>query len=76
MWELKTDDLETALSDHFGQILQLDRVSLSENKLKQNKSTHIHIRVTNEENIKYLHSGENWEYVFKLTTVYTAYTEF
>ena len=76
LWEFKIDDLETALSDHFGQILQLHRVSLSEKKLKQNKSIHKHIRATKEENIKYLHSREYWESVFKLTTIDTAYTEF
>jgi len=37
---------------------------------------HKHIRATKEENIKYLHSREYWESVFKLTTIDTAYTEF
>jgi hypothetical protein len=76
LWEFKTDDHETALSDNFGQILRLDRISLSEKKLKQNKSIHKHIEETNEENSKYLLSEEYWECVFKLSTIDTAYTEF
>lgn len=77
MWGLKTDVLETALSDHFGHILQLDQVSLSENKPKQNKAICECIRVTNEENIKYLNyllSCYDWKSVCQQTTIDTAYT--
>jgi hypothetical protein len=40
LWGFKTDVLETALSDHFGQKLQSGPVSLPEKKLQQNKTIH------------------------------------
>jgi hypothetical protein len=47
--------------------------------LKQNKAIYKYIRVTNDENIKYLNyllSGENLENVYQQHDIATAYNEF
>ena len=76
---LKTEVLETTLSDHFRQILQIDHDSLPGKNFKQNKAIYKYIRVINDENIKYLNyllSGENWENVYQQHDIDTAYKEF
>jgi hypothetical protein len=75
----KTEVLETTLSDHFGQILQIDHDSLPGKDFKQNEAIYKYIRVTNDENIKYLNyllSGEKWENVYQQHDIDTAYKEF
>jgi hypothetical protein len=68
----KTEVLETTLSDNFGQILQLDHDSLLGNNFKQNNAIYKYIRVTNEENIKYLNyllSGRTGKMFINSTTL-------
>ena len=76
---LKTEVLETTLSDHFRQILQIDHDSLPGKNFKQNKAIYKYIRVNTDENIKYLNyllSGENWENVYQQHGIDTTYKEF
>ena len=75
----KTEVLETTLSDHFGKILQIDHVSLSGKNFKQNKAIYKYIRVTNDDNIKYLNyllSGENCENVYQQHDIDIEYKGF
>jgi hypothetical protein len=79
LWSFKTEVFEISLSDHFGQILQLDHESLQGQNFKQNKATDKYSWVTNEENIKYLNyllSGEDWENVYQQQNIDITYKEF
>jgi hypothetical protein len=79
LWGFKTEVFETTLSDHFGQILQIEHDLLPGKKFKQTEAIYKYIRVTNDENIKYLNyllSGENWENVYQQHDIDIAYKEF
>jgi hypothetical protein len=60
-------------------MFQIDDDSLPGKNFKQNEAIYKYIRVTNEENIKYLNyllSGENWENVYQHHDIDIAYKEF
>jgi hypothetical protein len=79
LWDYSLDVIETGLSDHKAQILQLQMNHKNKKGLNRLKEEVRIARSYKEENIQYLNyllGKENWELVLKQNSVNNAYNEF